>query len=165
VSIWSSRAREERVLLNPGFCATLLWHAAYGHHTATGTLIRVEECFLVLPLVLERGTRESLPRDVRTSLVTWLDSYPLVRSQLAVRAQSLVEFTREALLFGTLHGLLRVEVASVHARSARRQAVTASLRNTTDEVRFCAKKAEFVGRWFGRTGSAATIFALFGVKP
>jgi hypothetical protein len=35
----------------------------------------------------------------------------------------------------------------------------------SDEVRECAKRAEFVGKWLAQTGSAPTVLALLGVRP
>jgi len=69
MTAWLERSREERTLLNPAFCANLLWHATTGHSACNGTALAFEEAFLVLPLILERKTREALPRNIRTSLV------------------------------------------------------------------------------------------------
>ena len=38
-------------------------------------------------------------------------------------------------------------------------------RDATDEVRACIKKAEFVGKWFARSGDYTTVMALWGVAP
>lgn len=67
---WSQRPPEEQRLLNPSFCALILWHSAKAHGEATKakTGIAFEECFLVLPMVLHRETRESLPTKTTTSL-------------------------------------------------------------------------------------------------
>ena len=83
---WAERSREERALLNPGFCAQLLWCAARSCVRDGGGL-SFEEAFLVLPFVLHRGTREALPRGTRTSLAVWLDANPLARGRIATRAR------------------------------------------------------------------------------
>jgi len=69
MTTWSRRSHEERALLNPGFCANLLWQAARGCAAVGNGALSFEESFLVLPFVLHRETREMLPRDTRTS---WL---------------------------------------------------------------------------------------------
>jgi hypothetical protein len=69
---WRERSIEERNLLNPGFCAMLLWHAALGYASELSVPMAIELSFLVLPFVLHRETRESLPSNIRTSLPTWL---------------------------------------------------------------------------------------------
>jgi hypothetical protein len=106
---WSARASEERSLLNPSFGAALLWHAAFGHQSessAGGAGLPFETAFLILPMVLHREMRESLPRSVATSLAVWTANIPLARSQIADRAHLLVPFTKEAMTFGGLRGAL-----------------------------------------------------------
>lgn len=165
MTAWNERSREERTLLNPGYCANLLWHATRGHASFAGSALAFEEAFIVLPLVLDRRTREALPRDTRTSLATWLEGDALVRGRIASRAQLLADFTREALLFGGVHGLLSITGGQVVGADAWGKAIRKSLRGSSDEVRETAKKAEFVGKWFAHAGAAATVLALIGVRP
>jgi hypothetical protein len=77
----------------------------------------------------------------------------------------LVPFTKEALTFGGLHGFIRVEGGGLHAEETWKKAVNRALKESSDEVRDCAKRAEFVGKWFSETGSSATVLALMGVCP
>jgi hypothetical protein len=37
--------------------------------------------------------------------------------------------------------------------------------NTDTESNECARKAEFVGRWFAQAGEVSTIFHMWGVRP
>jgi hypothetical protein len=74
-------------------------------------------------------------------------------------------FTKEALTFGGLHGLLLLKAGVVRPNLDWKNKVTASINASSDEVRVCAKRAEFVGRWFSKAGSAATVMALMGVRP
>jgi hypothetical protein len=165
MTAWNERSREERTLLNPGYCANLLWHSTLGHASFDGSALAFEEAFLVLPLVLDRRTREALPRDTRTSLATWLEGDALARGRIASRAQLLADFTKEALLFGGVHGLFSIAEGRVVGANAWSKAVRKSLRGSSDEVRETAKKAEFVGKWFAHAGAAATVLALIGVRP
>lgn len=165
MTAWRERSREERTLLNPGYCANLLWHATRGHTALAGAALAFEEAFLVLPLVLDRRTRETLPRDIRTSLAAWLEGDALVRGRITSRAQLLADFTREALLFGGVHGFLSISGGQVVGEDAWGKAVRKSLRDSSDEVRETAKKAEFVGKWFAHAGASATVLALIGVRP
>ena len=162
---WSERSREERTLLNPGFCAHLLWHAARGYADVGNGALSFEEAFLVLPIVLHRKTREALPRDTRTSLPVWLETNPLARGQIASRARILVAFTKEAIVFGGTHGLISLEKGQFHAEQGWKRSVNRSLKESSDEVRVCAKRADFVGKWFAITGGATTVLTLVGVRP
>jgi hypothetical protein len=164
--IWEERSSEESALLNPGFCANLLWHAARGYEReSTNAGLSFEESFLVLPFVLHRATRESLPRSTRTSLAVWLDEYPLTRGRLTNRARSLVSYTKEALLFGGIHGFIRIEHGKIFSDVNWRLAVKKSLKTSSDEVSECVNRAEFVGKWFASTGGVSTVLALIGVRP
>jgi hypothetical protein len=124
-----------------------------------------EEGFLVLPFVLHRTTREALPQGTRTSLAVWLDANPLARGRIATRAHLLVPFTKEAMMFGGVHGLLQIEGGRIQAVEAWRLRVNRAIKVSSDEVRECAKRAEFVGKWFAATGSASTVMTLLGVRP
>jgi len=165
MTAWCERSHEERTLLNPGYCANLLWHATRGHVSFAGDALAFEEAFLVLPLVLDRRTREALPRGTRTSLATWLEGDALVRGRIATQAKLLADFTKEALLFGGVYGLLSFTGGRVVGADAWGKAVRKSLRGSSDEVRETAKKAEFVGKWFAHAGTAATVLTLIGVQP
>lgn len=165
MTLWEQRSREERAILNPGFCANLLWHAARGYSDGRATALSFEESFLVLPFVLHRETREGLPRSTRTSLAVWLYENPLARSRVASRARLLVPFTKESLTFGGVHGLIRLDGGRVHAELDWRKTVNKVLKESSEEVRDCAKRADFVGKWFAQAGSAATVLALMGVRP
>lgn len=162
---WAHKSREERSLLNPAFCANLLWHAARGYCDIDGKALSFEESFLVLPFVLHRETRESLPRDTRTSLAVWLSDNSLSRGRVSNRARLLVGTTKEAITFGGIHGLLRIEHGCIHSDMAWEKSIKRALRASSDEVRECAKRAEFVGKWFALAGSAPTVLALIGVRP
>lgn len=162
---WRERSIEERNLLNPGFCATLLWHAAQGYASERNTAMAIELSFLVLPFVLHGETRESLPRSITTSLATWLAEHPIVRTRLGERAATLRSFTREALVFGGSHGLLSLAQDGVRANAEMKKRVNAAVKLTSDEVRECAKRAEFLGRWLEKAGGTETVMALLGVRP
>jgi len=165
MTLWGQRSREERALLNPGFCANLLWHAACGYAGVNRKSISFEESFLVLPLVLHRETREELPRSTRTSLAVWLDEHPLTRGRVTSRARQLIPFTKEALTFGGVHGFIRISGGMLHADIDWKKAVTRVLKESSDEVRVCAKRAVFVGKWFAESGSSATVLSIIGIRP
>lgn len=164
---WSERPPEVQRLLNPGFCSLLLWYSARGHAEADRSQagISFEECFLVLPIILHRETRESLPMQVRTSLPVWIGRNPLAPITIADRARALVPFTKEALRFGGIYGAFKFNQAIVHANPDWKRHMATALENTSEEVHACARQAHFVGRWFARTGNAETVMSLLGVKP
>ncbi|GHU09082.1 hypothetical protein AGMMS50225_09020 [Betaproteobacteria bacterium] len=164
---WIERSIEERNLLNPSFCAMLLWHVAQGYAAKRSILISIELSFLVLPFVLHKETRENLPTNIRTSLSAWLTKYPIVRTQLGERAATLCAFTKEALIFGGTNKLFALTQDGIRANAAAdiKRQVNTALRLTSDEVRDCAKRAEFLGRWLENAGEPETVMILLGVRP
>jgi hypothetical protein len=116
-------------------------------------------------MVLHRATRESLPTLVKTSLAVWLDDYPLARSRVADRAMLLSPHTKEAMMFGGLYGLLSFKGIDVVANREMKKRITADLKTSTNEVRACAKRAEFLGKWFATSGNPKTTLAIMGVRP
>lgn len=162
---WSERSIEERHLLNPGFCAVLQWYTAQGYASERTIPMAIELSFLVLPFVLHKETRESLPSNIRTSLPTWLAEQPIVRARLGERAATLRAFTKESLIFGSSHGLLSLAQDGVRANPNMKKRLNAALKATSDEVRECAKRAEFLGRWLEKAGESETVMTLLGVRP
>lgn len=165
MTLWRERSVEERHLLNPSFCSVVLWHSASGFVTTRSPTMPLAISFLVLPFVLHRATRESLPRTTSTSLATWLADHPLVRSRVAERAIALRAFTKDALMFGGVHGLLTLEADGIRAVVSMKEAVDAGLAGTSVEVQACAKRAVSLGIWFEKAGATETVLALLGVKP
>lgn len=165
MTLWRERSIEERHLLNPSFCSVVLWYAAAGYVTKRNPAMPLAMSFLVLPFVLHRPTRESLPRTTATSLAAWLTDQPLIRARVAERAIALRPFTQEALLFGGAHQLLVLGADGIRASASTKKAIESGLAETSDEVRACAKRADFVGKWFEKAGKAETVLALLGVRP
>jgi hypothetical protein len=158
---FDERPREAAALLNPGFVALLLAHAARQHQDHTRVSMAWPLAFLVAPLVLHEPTRRQLPRAVSTSLVTWTQREPVLRAGLPARAQALTPTVREALRFGVRLGALRLEgPALIVPRVPGSPPADASA-----EVRECVMRARLLGRWFAAVGDPATIMLTLGVSP
>ena len=165
MSGWDGRSPEERALLNPAFCSTLIWQAALQFHEADNTPLRFDATFLVLPTILHRQTRESLPRSTATSLAVWLNDNRLAHAHIVKHARTLSPFTKEALIFGGRHRMLLFVEDGVIADRAWEKQVRSNLHSLTNEVAACARRAAFLGRWLAKSGSADTVMALLGVRP
>lgn len=165
---WKNRSHEERHLLNPAFCSTILWYAGKGVTnlaTPPRQALSFIEAFLVLPIVLHQKSRESLPARINTSLPVWIQSQPLLIASLPKRARALVPYTREAMTFGCCSSLYRIDNNELLIDSSFSRYINRALRESSVEVQACMKKAEFLGKWFAHTGSPETVFTLFGVRP
>lgn len=165
---WTERAHEERHLLNPAFCSTLLWAAARGaasRPSSARASLSFLEAFLILPLVLHQKTRKTIPNILTSSLPVWINAQPLIVASLPNRARSLVPYTKEAISFGACHRLIEVTGDQIFSSALADRSMNRMLRQSSEEVRECMKKAEFVGKWFAHTGAPETIFTLLGIRP
>lgn len=165
MTAWADRTIEERVLLNPAFCASLIWHFASAGDVQGQRALTFAETYLVLPIVLPKISREALPRSTRTSLAAWLDENPSFQATLAVRTRTMVPFTKDALIFGGTRQLLQVSTEAIRANKELKRRARSALRQSSAETQACLKKAAFLGTWFIETGAANTVMALLGVRP
>lgn len=159
------RPQEEAYLFNPAFLGLVLWSTGTGYREQTGKGIPFELAFVALPLSLHKGTREALPHSIRTSLAAWLEGNTDLRVGFPERARGLAPFVREAILFGSAHGLLAVDERGQLLAPPMQHPLKHYLSEATEEVRNCILRAEFVGRWFGVSGTGTTIMSLWGVTP
>ncbi len=161
---WAERTVEEAHLLNPAFCCVVLSSSMLGYATEASVGLPFVLSFLVLPTILHKRTRESLPRDTRTSLAAWLQQNAEARVGLASRVMALRPHTWEAILFGTTHGWITLS-GGLLAATVNERTINNSAQSLGTEVRECLRRAIFVGKWFARAGSASTVMALWGVRP
>lgn len=171
MTAWHERTIEERNLLNPAFCAVILWFLAKGYHKEAQSISEPQDqlpltlAFVGASFVLRGQTRRTLPSTVRTSLPTWIYDYPMHRSAVAKGVEILRPYIREAIMFGAeqsfliLDGTTLIENPNAHIR------INKYLKKTTPEIKECAKRAEFVGRWLIKNGTPSTVLALLGMQP
>jgi len=161
---WSDRPIEQARLLNPAFFAALIWSCAEGYDSIDAQGIPYPLSFVAMPVVLHKSTRESLPRAITTSLAAWLGENAQAHIRFTERAISLVPLVKEGVLFGINGQLLNLSSSRIVA-APKPRSMARFLRESSDEVRDCVKKAKFVGRWFAASGDYTTVMALWGVMP
>jgi hypothetical protein len=154
---WAERSRLIAHLLNPALIAAIEARAAAEYGSSRPRGIPWPLAFVIAPLVLHGPTRARLPRSTATHLSTWLLQNADLRSAFALRAASLAPAVREGLRFGLRHGVLQLENGHFKGSSSRPPGL--------GEVRELVSSAGLVGRWLARTENAATVFALFGIRP
>lgn len=171
MTAWHDRTIEERNLLNPAFCAVILWFLAKGYRTEADALVESQNqlplalAFVGSSFVLRGQTRRKLPTTIRTSLPSWVCEHPLDRSAVAKGVEVLRPYVREAIMFGTQSGLLGLTGAAVTADDNARRRINKYVRQSTPEVQECASRAEFVGRWLMKCGTPSTVLSLLGMQP
>src|SRR5260370_27416109 len=121
---WTNRVIEEANLFNPAFCATLLAKAIDEFEKKAHRSFPLSLTFLLLPVVLHRGTREALPHSTITSLLSWVQNNREQLIDFAIRVQRLRGITREGLMFGIQHETLAFSVDGGLAVGPKRQSPT-----------------------------------------
>ncbi|MEL7360523.1 MAG: three component ABC system middle component [Bacteroidota bacterium] len=158
---WDDRPPEVAYLFNPAFCALLLRHAIKDYARERGEGMPLGLAALVLPVVLHGRTRRALPASTITHLHAWLEDNPEVQIGLAQRVESIAPHTREAILFALQRQVLTVTDGLLTAPTVRLRAYAPDLGS---EAEACVRRAGFLGRWLARSGSPATILALWGLR-
>jgi hypothetical protein len=152
------RFPEAAALFNPALGAVIVNFAARGHLDDAGAGLPWLAAFLAVPLALHPPTRDSLPRDIRTSMASWAADHPVLRDGFNRRASALAQTTRDGLRFALRTGVLALDSARlVPTTEIQRPASTGELRSCVDAARLC-------GRWIART-DLVTAYQLLGVRP
>lgn len=159
---WEERPVELANLLNPAFCGLLIRDAAEGYQTTSGQGLPYALAYLVLPIVLYPPARTALPGSTASLLPSWLQEHPALQFQVTTRVPRMLPYSREAVLFGLQHNLLRVDDEGGLGPEVRR---LPSLFTSETEPGECRKAAGLVGRWFGKTPNPSLVLAMWGLRP
>ncbi|MEU7590769.1 three component ABC system middle component [Micromonospora sp. NPDC049230] len=160
MTAWNDRPPITAAMLNPALVAAILATAADGYRKESDRAMPWPMAFIIVPLVLHRGTRQALPTSVRTHLATWTSRNPVLRAGFPPRAQGLVEPVKEGVRFGLTHGALTLEGNALRGRTRRPKGF-----QMPDELADILRRASFVGRWLAKIDNTATVFAVLGVTP
>lgn len=164
-TVWNDRPTEVANLLNPAFTGAALRLAVSGYCGEANAGMPFELAFLVFPFALHGSTRSRLPRAVSTLLHTWLQDNRDVVVQFPARTQSLVPFTKEAIVFACQRDVLAFDDEGAIRPGNTKLKKVAAYKTASDEIKDALNRAEFVGRWFAMSGSPVTILTLLGVRP
>jgi hypothetical protein len=161
---WLERSIEQARLLNPAFLAALIWSCVKGYNSMSRQGMPYPLLFVAIPIILHKSTRENLPNKISKSLATWIGEHPNVHIHFVERAISLVPLVKEGIIFGVSGQLLQISSSQILLGEAP-ISINRFLRDSSDEVRDCMKKANFVGKWFASSGEYTTVMAFWGVTP
>lgn len=150
-------------MLNPALLATLTANAALQYRSNSEHAMPWVYSYIVAPLVLHRGTRESLPRNIRANLNTWVAEHPIEHAGFAPRAESLRDFVQEGLRFGLRTGLVSID--SIGGLTASLASGKGHSLAKDSEVQQIVARAGFIGKWLTKIEQPATVFVVLGVAP
>lgn len=162
---WRERTREEAHLLNPAFCCQTIASACAGYSESNDLPFPFALVFMVLPIVLHKDTRQSLPPNTRTSLPAWLQEHAEAKIGFHERTIALKPHTREALQYGIVFGWIAIGNSGGIQLVATGALIDRSIRTLTGDAGDCVARARFLGRWFRKMDSTETTMALWGIRP
>lgn len=158
---WFERSPEVSHLLNPAFCARILYGTIAAYKKECQRDIPFVLLYLVLPIVLHKETREKIA--TATHMQVWLQRNQELLIGYAKRAKSLVPIASESIEFLLQSGTAILSGDNVAINCPLKPSKLKSI--SDDEMLVCFNKAEAVGRWFARNGTAENIYQSWGVRP
>jgi hypothetical protein len=156
---------EEANLLNPAFCCVTLTAFISGYQTLERAGVPFALSFLVLPIILHKSTRETLPRAATTSLAVWIQDNAIARIQFSERLISLRPHTREAIMFGINQKWIVFSAEGTLTTPLSESEIDRRIAKLSNEGRVYPRRAKVVGKWLASAGSAETVMALWGIRP
>lgn len=161
---WSERPLEVRNLLNPAFCARVIYATIAEYEKKTKKAMPFVLVYLILPLVLHKKTREII--NSKTALTNWVQNNQTVLIGFGQRAKDLVAITNEALeLLLQTSKIILDENAHIQINTSVKRIRKHSRDDDDNEIFQCIVKAEHVARWFANSGKVETIYVCLGVRP
>jgi hypothetical protein len=158
---WNERIQEIAYLLNPPFCASIIYSVAHEYQKTKGFPMPFVLAYLILPIILHKSTREII--DSKTNMVVWIQRNPNVLVGYPQRAKDLVPFANEAVEYLLLQKNITFDA---YRLSIIKPLSKAAMGKTKDnEIFECYNKSEHLGRWFARIGNEENIYTAWGVKP
>jgi hypothetical protein len=162
---WDKRPVEVANLLNPAFCCLVMTSSIVGYSSNGKKGMELPLLFIVLPIILQKKTRDKLPRTSRTSLASWINDNQLLRLSLQERVIHLKPFVEESILFGLFHNWLFLNESGILETKINDNDINRLLRKFESETKECVQRSKLVGKWFAKSGSTETVMALWGVRP
>ncbi|TBN18066.1 hypothetical protein EYC79_03040 [Agrobacterium cavarae] len=159
---WRERPLEEAAHFNPAFCGELIARTLNGYCKQSRTSLPFALTFLILPLALHPGTRRALPRKANTAFASWAGENADVLSTVPDRVLHLRPVSREALLFLSQLGAIRVDSDGV-SLGEKPLSLTAKPAVSTDEVDEIRRTAGLLGRWFAHQSQSGAVLQTTGV--
>lgn len=163
LATWEDRSPSLAAMLNPALITAVLAIAAQEYAGRRDDHLPTAYAFLILPLVLHRGTRERLPRTIASHWANWVSDNPVLMAGFPARAIELREHVREGLRFGLRHGILAVD--EVGGLVAVDDPVVVPPKTSRGDFRELMVASQRLGRWLTKLDRPATAFALLGVRP
>lgn len=159
---WDERPFEVRNLFNPAFCGLILFRAMQGYEEENPDGIPFSLALLVLPLCLQKDSRQVIADSPRSYLLKTVEKNPQLLVGFADRVTDLMPFALEAF------GLLMERGCFVVSQDGRLKTAPDRVRKSvtgTSESVSCQRVARIIGKEFARIADRVTVYTTFGIRP
>lgn len=150
---------------NPAFVTFCLAGFCKKYEAASGKAPELALVYLALPLALSEDLENSFEKTAATTgLLSWINRYPDIRLELGARLDASKDIVSAAVRLGLSGKALSLSPNGMIGLGAQRLPAKPVSELPANSKR-AIKRAERLGTWMGKTGSAGTIFSAFGVSP
>ncbi|MBB3454199.1 hypothetical protein FHT86_002455 [Rhizobium sp. BK313] len=159
---WHQRPIEIRNLFNPAFCGLVLFRAINAYREVDKAGMPFSLSLLVLPLCLQRQSRDILQRGNRSYFLKITAEHPEMQVDFARRCSDVFPFTLEAL--GVLTHVKALAINPDGRLLTNPDGVRKTISGTAESIA-CQRVAAYLGKEFARVGDRATIYTTLGIRP
>jgi hypothetical protein len=158
---WENRPEITAHLINPAFCSEIMRDCISAYKGESKNNFPFALSVLVLPLILNNGIRERLPKNKANTFHGWINENEDLKIGLANNIKSFIPFTRETVMFAIAHNSLSIdESGDIDVKPRHKK-----FKIEDEEIKSCLKKAEVIGKVFSKSGNPLTIYSILGIKP
>jgi hypothetical protein len=153
---------EIKNLFNPVFLTTVLGTSVGAYQSKSKKGFPYVLSFLLLPLVLHKKTRDTIPNSANASLHKWINQNQQIKIDIENRISGLSEKIKKSIILGSNYGFFKFsEDGRIILLTKMKYDV---IIDSQSEVKSILKKAHVLGKLFSSM-DAVEIFALLGVRP
>jgi hypothetical protein len=162
---WEERSKILSNLLNPAFCGEVLKRYILGYNSNSPIKnIEFSALLFALPILLNKRTREVLPKSSKSHLFTWIDDNEHLFMDFHIKVKDMLPYTREAVMFLMTYDVLKFDSSgNIYLTECTRKLFKGE--EEVLEINEILKKAEFLGKWMVKTGDTKSIYSFLRIVP
>lgn len=160
---WFSRSPIVANLFNPAFCGEVIYRVIKSFNSQNEGKFSFEFCFLILPILLHKDTREKMPRTTRTYLFQWIEENEALFYDFSIRAKEMVPFTKESIMFLLQNELIEIkDNGQIEVQDCKLKKMKGDDLFEYNEI---IKKAEMFGKWLSHNNNVNTVYSFLRLTP
>jgi len=157
---WEDRPLTIANLLNPAFCGEVIRRCITEFQKINNAGLPFQLAFLILPIILNKSVRESLPKTSLKNFVAWIEENQILKKDLPNIIKNIVPYSKEAIMFLMMYRVVKINESGNFEAITKNKPITEE-----NEVTECYRKAEILGKLFAKAGTSQFIFINLSVKP